>query len=95
MIKTFKDNELKQLFKEGKGNKRFSKDLIKPIFKKLAMLEAMKVLTDLYIPPSNRFEALRGDRKGQYSISVNMKYRLCFRFQDGNVYDLEWTNHYR
>lgn len=95
MIKTFKDSKLEKLFREGKMYKGLSKDLIKPIFKKLAMLEATKVLTDLYIPPSNRFEALSGNRKGQYSISVNMKYRLCFRFKDGDIYDLELTNHYK
>ena len=95
MIKDFKDKKLEKFFKQGKTYKSLSTNLVKKTITKLAMLEATKVLTDLYIPPSNRFESLSGDRKGQYSISINMQYRLCFRFKDGDIYDLELTNHYK
>lgn len=95
MIKTFKDKKLEKFFKEGKIYKIIPKELIKQTLNKLAILNASEVLTDFYIPPSNRFEALTGKRKGQYSISVNMQYRLCFKFKEGDVYEVEFTNHYK
>ena len=95
MIKTFKDKKLEKFFKQGKTYKAIPKELIKQVIKKLAMLEAAKVLTDLYVPPSNHFESLQGNRKGQYSIAIDRKYRFCFRFEEGDVYDVEFTNHYK
>lgn len=44
---------------------------------------------DLKVPPGNRLHALEGDRKGQYSISINDQWRICFRFLDGDAYDVE------
>jgi len=95
MIKTFKDKKLEKFFRECETYKAIPKEVIKQTLNKLAILNAAKVITDFYIPPSNRFEALTGKRKGQYSISVNMQYRLCFKFKDGDVYDVEFTNHYK
>lgn len=51
--------------------------------------------TDLLIPPSNRLEALAGDRQGQHSIRINDQYRICFTWRDGNAEDVEITKHYR
>ena len=53
------------------------------------MLDDACALEDLRVPPGNRLEALRGDRKGQWSIRINDQWRVCFRFEGGNVFDVE------
>ena len=62
--------------------------------RKLAMLHHAKRLDDLRIPPNNRLEALRGDRKGQYSIRINDQWRICFRFQDGEASEVEIVDYH-
>lgn len=56
---------------------------------KLRMLDIAVALMDLRALPSNRLEALSGDRNGQYSIRINEQYRICFRFEEGNAYNVE------
>ena len=63
--------------------------------KRLVALDSAQVLTDLLIPPSNRLEALTGDRQGQYSMRINDQYRICFNWQEGNAENVEITKHYR
>lgn len=53
------------------------------------MLNNAATLHDLRIPPANRLEALKGGRKGQYSIRINDQWRVCFRWKDGDVHDVE------
>jgi len=62
--------------------------------RKLAQIDAAVTLSFLRIPPGNRLEALKGDRKGQYSIRINDQWRLCFRFEDGNAYDVEIVDYH-
>ena len=62
--------------------------------RKLAMLNRAAVLDDLRIPPANRLEVLKGDRKGQHSIRVNDQFRICFRWQDGDAYDVEIVDYH-
>ena len=57
--------------------------------RKLAQLNAAATLEFLKVPPGNRFEALKGNRKGWHSIRINDQWRLCFRFVDGDAYDVE------
>ncbi len=52
------------------------------------MLRRAKDLNDLKIPPSNRLEALKGDSEGFYSIRINDQYRIIFRFENGDAYDV-------
>ncbi len=52
------------------------------------MLDDAYTLEDLRVPPGNRLEALRGTRKGQWSIRINDKWRVCFRFEDGEAFDV-------
>lgn len=61
--------------------------------KKLQILNAAARLGDLALPPGNRLERLRGDRDGQHSIRVNDQYRVCFRWQEGNAYEVEITDY--
>jgi toxin HigB-1 len=57
--------------------------------RKLDMLNASKVLTDLKVPPANRLEALKGNLKGRFSIHINDRYRIIFAYKDGNAYEVE------
>ena len=62
--------------------------------RKLAQLDAAATLDFLRVPPGNRLEALRGDRAGSFSIRINNQWRLCFRFEQGNVYDAEIVDYH-
>ncbi|MFZ2852724.1 MAG: type II toxin-antitoxin system RelE/ParE family toxin [Rhodocyclaceae bacterium] len=62
--------------------------------RKLQMLHHAIRLDDLRIPPQNRLEKLRGDRAGQWSIRINDQWRLCFRFDDGNAFDVEIVDYH-
>ena len=57
--------------------------------RRLTMLDSAETLRDLAALPSNRLEALRGDRTGQYSIRINTQWRLCFRWTDDGPYEVE------
>ena len=93
MIQTFRDPDTRRVF-----DRRFVKRLAHPAdtaLRRLAALDAAKSLSDLRIPPSNRLERLTGDRRGQHSLRINDQYRVCFRWKEGNAYDVEITKHYR
>ncbi len=62
--------------------------------RKLAILERVEVVEELRIPPNNRLESLKGDRRGQWSIRVNDQWRICFRFVDGNALDVEIVDYH-
>lgn len=66
----------------------------KVALRKLSMLHAAKTTEMLKIPPANRLEKLKGDRKGLYSIRINERWRICFIFQDGNAYDVEIVDYH-
>lgn len=58
------------------------------------MLDAALSLQDLRVPPGNRLEKLTGDREGQHGIRINDQWRICFRWKDGNAYDVEITDYH-
>jgi proteic killer suppression protein len=93
MIKSFRDKETEKIF-----NRQLSSKLpqnIQPIArKKLVILDSAPELNDLRIPPGNRLEALKGDRKGQHSIRINNQWRICFKWSDGDAYDVEITDYH-
>ncbi len=76
MIKSFKSKRTRALF-EGGRVKEFEA-VRKVAFRKLDMVDAATRLTDLRKPPNNRLEALKGNRKGQHSIRINDRWRVCF-----------------
>ncbi len=81
MIKSFRCKETAALFR-GEKTRRF--ETIRVIaFRKLDMLNAAAALADLREPPGNRLEALKGNRRGQYSIRINDQWRICFVWRDG------------
>ena len=62
--------------------------------RKLRMLDAAVGLEDLRVPPGDRLERLRGDRAGQHSIRVNERWRICFRWRNGDAYDVEIVDYH-
>ena len=80
MIVSYRDKRTEQ-FAAGKRVKAFSA-IERPARLKLDRLEAATSLTDVAALPGNRFEALLGDRKGQYSIRINDQWRICFEWPD-------------
>ena len=62
--------------------------------RKLRMLNAAAHLDDLRIPPANRLEALKGERRGQYSIRINDQWRICFRWMEGDVAEVEIVDYH-
>lgn len=92
MIKTFRCKDTQALF-EGKCPRRF-KAIAAVAERKLQMLDDAYALADLRVPPGNRLEALRGDRNGQWSIRVNDQWRVCFRFEDGDAFDVEIVDYH-
>ena len=78
---------------EGRGVRRFG--AIRGVAeRKLTQLNNAATLDFLRSPPGNRLEALRGNRQGQWSIRVNDQWRICFRFVDGDVFDVEIVDYH-
>jgi len=93
VIKTFADRRTQELYATGKG-KRIPADVAKRAARKLEYVDLATSLEDLRVPPGNRLHALTGDRKGQYSISVNDQWRICFCLVDGDAYDVEFCDYH-
>jgi len=94
MIKSFKCKETEAIF-EGKISKKFPSDIQRRAERKLRMLDAIEKVEDLKIPPSNNLESLIGDRKGQWSIRINHKYRICFEWIKGEVVNVEIAEYHK
>ena len=93
MIKTFADRHTQELYLNGKS-KRFPSDITRRAIRKLEYINLATCLIDLRVPPGNRLHELEQDRKGQWSISVNDQWRICFRFFDGDAYDVELSDYH-
>jgi len=93
MIKTFRDKETEKIF-----NRLLSRKLPQNIQhlarRKLVILDAATELNTLRVPPGNRLEALKGDRKGQHSIRINGQWRICFKWKAGDAYDVEIADYH-
>jgi proteic killer suppression protein len=93
VIKTFADKRTKELYENGKS-KRLPSEIWERALRKLEYLDLAISVTDLKVPPSNRLHKLERDRAGQYSVSVNDQWRVCFRFEAGDAYDVEITDYH-
>ncbi len=88
MIKTFADRRTQDLYVSGTA-KRFPSDVAARAARKLQYVDLAMRLDDLKVPPGNQLHALKNDRKGQHAIAINDQWRICFRFVDGDAYDVE------
>ncbi|WP_075880280.1 type II toxin-antitoxin system RelE/ParE family toxin [Vreelandella massiliensis] len=93
MIKGFKCSQTAMIYR-GELSRKLPHDMQRNALKKLRQLDAAATLDDLRIPPGNRLEPLRGNREGQYSIRINDQWRLCFRFENGDAYDVEIVDYH-
>ena len=93
MIASFRDRATEELWRSGKC-RRLPADIGRRAFRKLAILNAAVALDNLRVPPGNQLELLRGNRAGQHSIRVNDQYRVCFRWRDGNAFDVEIVDYH-
>ena len=87
MIESFANDETEKLFATGKS-RRLPPDILKRALMRLVQLHAAVEIDDLRMPPSNRLEALTGDLQGKWSICINDRWRLCFRFERGHAYEV-------
>jgi proteic killer suppression protein len=93
VIKTFADGHTRDLYATGKS-KRFPPEILRRALRKLEYIDLATGLQDLKVPPSNRLHKLSAERKGEFSISVNDQWRICFRFADGDAFDVEHTDYH-
>jgi proteic killer suppression protein len=93
MIRSYKDKRTETIA-GGKCPKGFPPDVVKTAVRKLTMIEYATVLSDLRSPPRNCLEALKRDRKGQHSIRINDKWRVCFVWKDGIAENVEITDYH-
>lgn len=93
MIKSFSDKETEQFYVTGKS-KKIPATIHKVALRKLDYLNSSFVLDDLKIPPANRLEKLSGDLDGFYSIRINKQYRLVFKFEENNAYEVYITDYH-
>jgi toxin HigB-1 len=93
VIENFAHPEVERLFLTGKS-RRLPPDILRRALMRLAQLHAAVDVEDLRLPPSNHLESLRGDRAGQWSIRINQQWRVCFRFEDSNAYDVDIVDYH-
>jgi proteic killer suppression protein len=94
MIRSFRDRITEAVF-QGRCPKGFPADIFRVARRKLAMLDAAVSLGSLAVPPANRLEALKGDRRGQHSIRINDQWRICFRWTVIGPEDVEIVDYHR
>lgn len=92
MILSFRTSQTERLFWQ-QSSKRF-RQIEKTALRKLIHLNQARSLSDLAVIPGNHLEALKGARKGQYSIRINDQYRICFVWKDSDAYEVEITDYH-
>jgi proteic killer suppression protein len=93
VIREFRDRDTAKVFRRERP-RRIPGVVVGVALRKLLMLDAAESLEDLRKVPGNRLEKLRGDRKDQWSIRINDQWRVCFRWSEGEAFDVEITDHY-
>lgn len=93
MIKTFADKQTRDLYVTGRS-KKLPPDIVPRARRKLEYLGVAARIDDLRVPPGNGLHRLGSDRDGQYAIRVNDQWRICFRFDNGDAYDVEITDYH-
>jgi toxin HigB-1 len=93
VIRSVANKETELLLAKGRS-RRLPPDILRRAQMRLNQLSLAVTLEDLRFPPSNHLEALQGSRAGQWSIRINDQWRLCFRFVDGDAFDVEITDYH-
>ncbi len=93
MLKAFKCKETEKIFK-GRFSNKLPQNIQRVAERKLIMIHRARELNDLQVPPANHLEALKGRRKGQYSIRINDQWRICFKWHNDGVYNVEITDYH-
>jgi proteic killer suppression protein len=93
MITGFRDRETGKIW-AGEISRRLPRNIQAVARRKLRMLNNAQSLQDLRIPPANRLEALKGKRKGQYSIRINDQWRVCFEWRESNAHNVEIVDYH-
>jgi proteic killer suppression protein len=94
VIQSFADAETEKIY-QGFVSRRLPQNLQQVMHRKLVLMNAVTRLDDLRVPPGNRLEALKGNRKGQYSIRVNQQWRICFFWMESGPADVEIVDYHR
>ena len=93
MIRSFKCKETEKIF-HRRFSSKLPQDMQRVALRKLRILNRSINLNDLQVPPGNRLEALKGERRGQHSIRINDQYRICFVWRDNDAYDVEIVDYH-
>lgn len=93
MIENFSNPETERLFVTGKS-RRLPPDILRRAVMRLTQLDAATRVEDMRQPPSNRLESLSGDLAGKWSVRINGRWRVCFRFELGNATDVEIVDYH-
>jgi len=93
MIRSFKNKNTRLLY-EGHSVKKWQ-PFVRQAERRLQILDSATCVEDLMRLPSNRFESLGGDRRGQFSIRINKQWRICFKWIDNEAHDVEICDHYK
>ena len=93
MILSFRCKETERIW-QGRPSRKFPADIQDRALRKLRQLDASRGIDDLKNPPSNRLEALKGDRAGQKSIRINDQWRICFVWKDGDAHQVEIVDYH-
>jgi len=93
MIRSFASKETERLFRR-QFSRKLPHDIQRRARVKLEIIDAADRLEDLRIPPSNHLEKLSGQRQGQHSIRINNQWRICFRWRNGDAYDVETVDYH-
>lgn len=92
MIRSFADVATEQVF-HRRHSRRYAA-IERVALRKLRQIHTVSAVEDLYEPPGNRLEKLKGDREGQWSLRINDQYRICFRWRDGDAYEVEIVDYH-
>lgn len=93
MIRSFACRDTERLFRLERV-RDFPPDIQRTALRKLAQLDAVTELRHLAVPPGNRLEALKGNRKGQHSIRINDQWRICFRWEADGPHEVEIVDYH-
>ena len=93
MIKSFKDKEAERIFRR-EASRRLPSEIQPTALRKLRMLHHAMDLNDLRVPPANRLEKLSGDRAGRYSVRINERWRICFRWEGHDALEVEIVDYH-